>query len=305
MASVLSSVPRGTFRLHAAQLRHASNTTTALANTQHAAQLSLFKPPSSIISPWRCITGAQEWQTSTYSYNKSTTRTLPTASLAADKLLRDFSTAIPSRGLASTGSSSTARSAVAQRRKRWEKTFVSGTTVKDFGDRIVVNAVLFDAAEAEAEERKRKFKEMQESKKAGRGKGGAGGGRRRGPGGAAGARRPMGRTGGAMGGYGGAAPGLRAGGRYGGGSGGGSYGQGPPGVRSGAPGGGGGRYGGGSGGGSYGQGPPGVRSGAPGGGGGSYGRSVPAARNGAPGATTGFETGIKTLRFGPASQRST
>ena len=253
MASVLSSVPRGTFRLHAAQLRHASNTTTALANTQHAAQLSLFKPPSSIISPWRCITGAQEWQTSTYSYNKSTTRTLPTASLAADKLLRDFSTAIPSRGLASTGSSSTARSAVAQRRKRWEKTFVSGTTVKDFGDRIVVNAVLFDAAEAEAEERKRKFKEMQESKKAGRG------------------------TGGAVGGYRGAAPGLRAGAGYGGGSGGGSYGQGPPGVKIAAP----------------------------GGGGGSYGRSVPAARNGAPGATTGFETGIKTLRFGPASQRST
>ena len=276
MASVLSSVPRGTFRLHAAQLRHASNTTTALANPQHTAQLSLFKPHSSIISPWRCITGAQEWQTSTYSYNNSTTRTLPTASLAADKLLRDFSTAIPSRGLASTGSSSTARSAVAQRRKRWEKTFVSGTTVKDFGDRIVVNAVLFDAAEAEAEERKRKFKEMQESKKAGRGKGGAGGGRRR-PVGAAGARRPMGRTGGAVGGYGGAAPGVRTGAGFGG-------------------------YGGG---GIYGQGPPSVRSGAPGGGGGSYGRSAPAVRNGAPGATTGFETGIKTLRFGPTSQRST
>ncbi|KAK0817692.1 hypothetical protein LTR75_003027 [Friedmanniomyces endolithicus] len=264
MASVLSSVPRGTFRLHAAQLRHASNTTTALANPQHTAQLSLFKPPSSIISPWRCITGAQEWQTSTYSYNNSTTRTLPTASLAADKLLRDFSTAIPSRGLASTGSSSTARSAVAQRRKRWEKTFDRG------------QCCAVDAAEAEAEERKRKFKEMQESKKAGRGKGGAGGGRRR-PVGAAGARRPMGRTGGAVGGYGGAAPGVRTGAGFGG-------------------------YGGG---GIYGQGPPSVRSGAPGGGGGSYGRSAPAVRNGAPGATTGFETGIKTLRFGPTSQRST
>ncbi|TKA68160.1 hypothetical protein B0A55_07436 [Friedmanniomyces simplex] len=226
MSSLLSSVPRGTFRLHAAQLRHASNSTTTTSSltttnpTTTTAQLSLFKPPSSIISPWRCITGAQEWQTSTYAYNPSASRSLPTASRATDKLLRDFATAIPTRGLPSTGSNSTARAAVAQRRKKWEKIYMSGTTVKDYGDRVVVSAVLFDAGEAELKELKRRLAEVKERKKAQRATGGAGARRRRRPlsppGGPAGATRGpmMGRTTGWMGGAG-------AGGA-------GGYGRGPP-----------------------------------------------------------------------------
>ncbi|KAK3660790.1 hypothetical protein LTR56_000548 [Elasticomyces elasticus] len=234
-----------------------------------AAQLSLFRPASSTISPWRCITGSQEWQTSTYAYNKSTTKTLPTASHTADKLLRDFSTAIVSRGLASTGSSSTARSAMASRRKSWERVYMSETSVKDFGDRVVVKVGMFDAKEAEAEERRRKFVEMQEKRKAMRAKGG-----RRRPAGAAGGAR---RTGGA-----GGAGGFRAPMRTGAGAGG--YGPRPP-MRTGGPGGGAG----------FGARPPMARTGG-GSGGGFAPRAAGPSRSGGQGGITGFESGIRTLK---------
>ncbi|KAK3072019.1 hypothetical protein LTR53_007607, partial [Teratosphaeriaceae sp. CCFEE 6253] len=186
MASILSPAPRGTFAHHARQLRRASS----LVPSTPGAQLSLFKAPANVISPWRQQTGAQEWQTSAYHYNPATTKTLPTASYVTDDLLRAYATSITSRGLASTGSSSTARSAVALRRKRWERMYISGSTVKDYGDRMVVRAFMYDAEAAEQEERTRRLAEF---KARGRGKGGAAGGRRRGPGGAggpAGARRP-------------------------------------------------------------------------------------------------------------------
>ncbi|KAK5702887.1 hypothetical protein LTR97_003833 [Elasticomyces elasticus] len=239
-----------------------------------AAQLSLFRPASSTISPWRCITGAQEWQTSTYAYNKSTTKTLPTASHTADKLLRDFSTAIASRGLASTGSSSTARSAMASRRKSWERVYMSETSVKDFGDRVVVKVGMFDAKEAEAEERRRKFVEMQEKRKAMRAKGG-----RRRPAGAAGGAAGARRTGGAggAGGFGARAPMRTAAGA-------GGYGARPP-MRTGGPGGGAG----------FGARPPMTRTGG-GGGSGFAPRAAAPPRSGGSGGTTGFESGIRTLK---------
>ncbi|KAK3633703.1 hypothetical protein LTR56_014083 [Elasticomyces elasticus] len=235
-------------------------------------QLSLFRPASSTISPWRCITGAQEWQTSTYHYNKQTLKTLPTASHTADKLLRDFSTAIASRGLASTGSSSTARSAMASRRKSWERVYMSETSVKDYGDRVVVKVGMFDAKEAEAEERRRKFVEMQEKRKAMRAKGG----RRRpaGAGGAGGSRRP----GGAAGGYG-ARPPMRTGAGAGGG-----FGARPP-MRTGGPGGGA----------RFGARPPMARTGG-GSGGGFAPRAAAPPRSGSAGGVTGFESGIRTLK---------
>ena len=50
--------------------------------------------------------------------------------------------------------------------------YVSGSTTKDYGDRVVVKAFMFDAVEAEAEEKKRRLAEMKE-KSAARRKGGA------------------------------------------------------------------------------------------------------------------------------------
>ncbi|KAK5732098.1 hypothetical protein LTR17_010806 [Elasticomyces elasticus] len=236
------------------------------------AQLFLFKPASSTISPWRCITGSQEWQTSTYHYNKQTLKTLPTASHTADKLLRDFSTAIASRGLASTGSSSTARSAMASRRKSWERVYMSETSVKDFGDRVVVKVGMFDAKEAEAEERRRKFVEMQKKRKAMRAKGG----RRRPAGGAGGARRTGGAGG--AGGYGARAP-MRTGSGAGAGSG-----ARPP-MRTAGPGGAGG----------FGARPPMARTGGGSGGGFAPWAAAPP-RSGSAGGVTGFESGIRTLK---------
>ncbi|EMC96182.1 hypothetical protein BAUCODRAFT_466051 [Baudoinia panamericana UAMH 10762] len=182
MASSALPIPRGTFTHLSRQLqqtrRHASSTT--IPATPFPA--GLFKPPSSIIAPWKTITGAREWQTSTYHYNPQTAATLPTAAVTATNLLNNYATMIRSRGLASTGSSGTARSAVAMRRKSFEKVYVGGMGVKDFGDRVVVDAFVFDAVEAEREERERRDRERRERRKAEGGQQGEGagaGGRRR------------------------------------------------------------------------------------------------------------------------------
>ncbi|KAI6829234.1 hypothetical protein KC332_g7382 [Hortaea werneckii] len=161
MASPLSAVPRSTFTHHSKQLqhlrRHASSSTPFPPG--------LFKAPASIIKPWKVITGAQEWQTSAYHYNQQTLKTLPAASRTTDKLLRDYATMVKSSnpGLSSAASSS-ARTAIAARRKSSEKMYVSGSTARDFGDRVVVNAFMFDEAEAVAGE---KAKRMQAREKAG------------------------------------------------------------------------------------------------------------------------------------------
>ncbi|KAK5131333.1 hypothetical protein LTR08_000999 [Meristemomyces frigidus] len=168
---------------------------------------ALFKPAASIIKPWKAIAGAREWQTSAYHYNKQTIKTLPTAAVTADKLLQDYSTMTrPGRGgpLASSASSSTARSAIAIRRKSAEKMYVSGTTAKDFGDRIVIKAYVFDGVEAARDE----IQKRSEARKASGEKQQAG---RRRPGGGAGAGAGARRTGGAPMGArtGGASTGVR------------------------------------------------------------------------------------------------
>ncbi|KAI6812141.1 hypothetical protein KC340_g13541 [Hortaea werneckii] len=173
MASPLSAVPRSTFSHHSKQLqhlrRHASSSTPFPPG--------LFKAPASIIKPWKAITGAQEWQTSTYHYNRQTLKTLPAASQTTDKLLRDYATMVKSSspGSASSAASSSARTAIAARRKSSEKMYVSGSTARDYGDRVVVNAFMFDAAEAAQEEM---AKRMQARSKAGAERGGAGGRKR-------------------------------------------------------------------------------------------------------------------------------
>ncbi|KAI7347344.1 hypothetical protein KC320_g7324 [Hortaea werneckii] len=188
MASPLSAVPRSTFTHHSKQLqhlrRHASSSTPFPPGLFKAPVQSHPSPhpldpsprhpnptnPSptpqaSIIKPWKAITGAQEWQTSAYHYNPQTLKTLPAASRTTDKLLRDYATMVKSSnpGLSSAASSS-ARTAIAARRKSSEKMYVSGSTARDFGDRVVVNAFMFDEAEAVAGE---KAKRMQAREKAG------------------------------------------------------------------------------------------------------------------------------------------
>ena len=184
MASILPGAPRASLRLHAKQLQRTRQVSTAASPFPDG----LFKPPHSIIKPWKCVTGAQEWQTSTYHYNKQSQKTLPVATETADKLLRDYSTMIKSRGLASTGASSTARNAMAARRRDPEKMYVSKPSVKDYGDKIVVKAYMFDAAGLAFEERKERMEMRRARGEAAKKEGGAQGGRRRRPVGAA-ARR--------------------------------------------------------------------------------------------------------------------
>lgn len=57
----------------------------------------------------------------------------------------------------SSAASSTARTAIAARRKSAEKMYVSGTTAKDYGDRVVVKAYMFDGVEAAKEEIERRM----------------------------------------------------------------------------------------------------------------------------------------------------
>lgn len=86
---------------------------------------------------------------------------MPTAAVTSDKLLRDYATMVKSKnpGLSSAASSA-ARTAITARRKSSEKMYVSGTTAKDYGDRVVVNAFMFDAVEAANEEKDRRLSAM-------------------------------------------------------------------------------------------------------------------------------------------------
>lgn len=150
--------------------------TTNPSTTIHIELTRLTPSQASIIKPWKAITGAQEWQTSAYHYNQQTLKTLPAASRTTDKLLRDYATMVKSHnpGLSSAASSS-ARTAIAARRKSSEKMYVSGSTARDYGDRVVVNAFMFDEAEAVREELE---KRKQARSKAGTERAGAGGRKR-------------------------------------------------------------------------------------------------------------------------------
>ena len=159
-----------------------------------------------------------EWQNATYHYNKATTKTLPIAFRHTDDLLEAYTTQQKRRLLSDSSLYQTARrNAIAAQRRNQDRVFVSKSTVKDFGDRAVVTAYVFDGKEAAEQEEERKRKQrMGERAEGAQGKrgpqarrrlGGPGGGRTGGPGGArtggpprgGGARGPPPRTGGAGG----------------------------------------------------------------------------------------------------------
>lgn len=121
----------------------------------------------------RPVPGAQEWRTSTYSYNKATVKTLPTAAQTADNLLEYYSV------LKNTGGRPSSRTALALRRKSPEQVYVSQAGIKDFGDKIRIDAYMYDESKTKQEQLKARFKAR--DAKAAEGDGG----RRRAPG-----RRP-------------------------------------------------------------------------------------------------------------------
>lgn len=121
----------------------------------------------------RPVPGAQEWRTSSYSYNKAAVKTLPTAGNTADELLTHYSV------LQNTGGVPSSRTAIAGRRKSPDKVYVSKAGVKDFGDKIRIDAYIYNEGKAQAEALKKRL----EAREA-RSKGPPGGkGRARAPGG--------------------------------------------------------------------------------------------------------------------------
>jgi hypothetical protein len=86
----------------------------------------------------RPVPGAQEWRTSTYSYNKASVKTLPTAAETTNALLEYYSV------LKQNGGAPSSRTAIAGRRKSPEKMYVSKAGVKDFGDRVRIDAYMYE-----------------------------------------------------------------------------------------------------------------------------------------------------------------
>ncbi|KXL49043.1 hypothetical protein M433DRAFT_152021, partial [Acidomyces richmondensis BFW] len=183
MASSLSSaVPRATFLHHAAQMQLQRR--LASSRTTPDTPPSLFKPPASVIKPWRALAGAHEWQTSAYHYNKQTLKTLPVAAQTTDRLLRDYATMIraqtPKDPDGESGSSAARSSAILSRRRSASRMYISASAAKDFGDHVEVTAFVYDAAAAEKEEREREEAVRRERAKAMRASTrGVGAGRRR------------------------------------------------------------------------------------------------------------------------------
>ena len=69
------------------------------------------------------------------------------------------------------------RGSIAAQRRKADRIFVSKSTVKDFGDRVEVNAFIYDGVEGAAKEEEKKKKARMGAKP----EGGEGGGRRRRP----------------------------------------------------------------------------------------------------------------------------
>lgn len=124
------------------------------------------------------FTYPQEWQTGTYHFNKATQKTFPVATLQTDRLLNQWLTQQKKRSVSDSAAYQLMlRGSIAAQRRQSDRTFVSKSTVKDFGDRIEVNAFVYDAAEAAANEANKRMKARMGTKP----QGGEGGDRRRRP----------------------------------------------------------------------------------------------------------------------------
>lgn len=92
------------------------------------------------------VVGAQEWQTSTYHFNKATSKNFPVAAQITNKLLESY-VALEPQKLDPAGNPIPARKAQIQaRRLSNTRNFVSESTVKDFGNKVVINAFVYQPA---------------------------------------------------------------------------------------------------------------------------------------------------------------
>ena len=126
------------------------------------------------------FTYAQEWQTGTYHFNKAHTKTLPVATQHTDTLLSQYLTQQKKRSTLPTEDAAyrlQLRTSIAAQRRKADRVFISKATAKDFGDRVVVSAFVYDGEAAAAKEAERRRAE----RKGVKGEGGQGAGRRRGP----------------------------------------------------------------------------------------------------------------------------
>lgn len=112
-------------------------------------------------------TYAQEWNTGTYHYNKSTAKLAPFAHQQTDKLLQHYITQQKK-----SGGGYANKAAIASHRRKYEKVYVSGSRVKDFGGHVEVEAYVFDAQKA-AEKEQRARQVARGGQGQGKGEGGA------------------------------------------------------------------------------------------------------------------------------------
>lgn len=89
-------------------------------------------------------TYAQEWNSGTYHFNKSTSKLVPFAHKQTDQLLQHYITQ------QKKGPGYANKAAIASHRRKYEKVYVSASRVKDFGGRVEVEAYVFDAGKAKA-----------------------------------------------------------------------------------------------------------------------------------------------------------
>lgn len=124
------------------------------------------------------FTYPQEWQSGTYHFNKATQKTFPVAAQHTDRLLSQWLTQQKKRKVGDSAAYQLMlRGSIAAQRRKIDRVFVSKSTVKDFGDRVEVNAFIYDGVEAAAKEEERKKKARMGVKP----EGGEQGGRRRRP----------------------------------------------------------------------------------------------------------------------------
>jgi len=105
----------------------------------------------------RHIDGGTEWQTSTYCYNKAGNKYAPTQLNNINKLLRTYVSIKPQNKKGSEGANRYVP-------EDMNRVFISAPKAKDYGNKVVVNAYVYDNREIKGKGQK--------------GKGGGVGGRR-------------------------------------------------------------------------------------------------------------------------------
>ncbi|SMR52594.1 unnamed protein product [Zymoseptoria tritici ST99CH_3D1] len=124
------------------QCRFASTTSLTTPSSSSTPTYPLWRGPTPNTTLGASITGSMEWQTSTYTFNKNTSKLLPTAASNIEKLIEAYITAqkVDNRGKDVRA----IRTALAARRKSAGKLYVSRPRVKDFGSRMEMTVFVFD-----------------------------------------------------------------------------------------------------------------------------------------------------------------